>query len=141
MDAKLAVRPDHAVGDALVGVARDILAEARTAVDDEERADAQAVHDYRKAMKRWRALLRLIEPFIGEDGSRLRVEARDLARELAGARDAQSALDALADLGKADETLGESADRDAAQAARSRSGSRPRRPRSPRRCAGGCAPR
>jgi CHAD domain-containing protein len=109
MDAKPAVHPGLAVGDALVAFARDILDEARTAIDDEERSGAQAVHDFRKAMKRWRALLRLIEPFIGADGPRLRVEARDLARDLAGARDAQSALDALDDLGKADGALGESA--------------------------------
>src|SRR5262249_18095900 len=64
-----------------------------------------AVHDYRKAMKRWRALLRLIIPFLGDDGERMRVEARDLARELAGARDAQSALDALDDLKDKDDTL------------------------------------
>src|ERR1700674_341726 len=99
MDDKPAMHPDVAVGDALLAAARDILGEARSALDDPARTDAIAVHDYRKAMKRWRALLRLIEPFIGEDGQRLRHEARDLARELAGARDAQSALDALADLG------------------------------------------
>jgi len=49
-------------------------------------------------MKRWRALLRLLGPFLGADGKQLRNEARDLARALGGARDAQSALDALADL-------------------------------------------
>jgi CHAD domain-containing protein len=51
-------------------------------------------------MKRWRALLRLFEPFVGDEARRLRDEARDLARALTGARDAQSALDALADLEK-----------------------------------------
>ena len=56
------------------------------------------MHDFRKAMKCWRALLRLLEPFLGDDARRLRTEARDFARELAGARDAQSALDALDDL-------------------------------------------
>src|SRR5262249_33739805 len=96
---KPAVRPDIAVGDALVAVARDILEEARTAIDDPARSDAVAVHDFRKAMKRWRAFLRLIEPFMGQEGTQLRLEGRDLARELAGARDAQAALDALADLG------------------------------------------
>ena len=49
-------------------------------------------------MKRWRALLRLVEPFLGDDARRLRVEARDLARGLSGARDAQSAIEALNDL-------------------------------------------
>src|SRR5205807_7221427 len=48
----------------------------------------------------WRALLRLFEPCVGPDARALRDEARDLARALAGARDAQSALDALADLEK-----------------------------------------
>jgi CHAD domain-containing protein len=49
-------------------------------------------------MKRWRALLRLLGPILGSDGRALRDEARDLARALGGARDAQSALDALSDL-------------------------------------------
>jgi CHAD domain-containing protein len=105
MSDKPAIRPDAAVGDALKAAARDILAEALAALDDPEKSDAVAVHDYRKAMKRWRALLRLVAPFIGAEGERLRVEARDLARELAGARDAQSALDALADLKDPEETL------------------------------------
>ena len=98
MAEKPAVRPDVAVGDALKAVARDMLAEARAVLEDQQRPDPVAVHDYRKAMKRWRALLRLLEPFLGDDGRRLRSEARDSARELAGARDAQSAIEALADL-------------------------------------------
>jgi CHAD domain-containing protein len=93
-----AVHPDVSVSDALLNAALDVLGEARAALDDPARTDAVAVHDYRKAMKRWRALLRLIDPFIADDGQRLRHEARDLARELAGARDAQSALDALGDV-------------------------------------------
>jgi CHAD domain-containing protein len=99
MNDKSTEHPEVQVGDTLLAAARDVLGDARAALDDPQRTDAVAVHDYRKAMKRWRALLRLIEPFIGDDGQRLRHEARDLARELAGARDAQSALDALNDLG------------------------------------------
>jgi CHAD domain-containing protein len=98
MAEKPAVRPDVAVGEALRAVARDIVAEARAALEGGAESDAVAVHDYRKAMKRWRALLRLMEPFLGEEGRELRAKARDSAKELAGARDAQSALDALADL-------------------------------------------
>ena len=60
------------------------------------RADAITIHDVRKALKRWRALMRLLP--LGDDKQRLRVEARDLARALGGSRDAQSALDALNDL-------------------------------------------
>ena len=98
MAEKPAVRPDIAVGEALRAVARDILAEARAVLNDQEKPDATAVHEFRKAMKRWRALLRLLEPFLGDDGQRLRAQARDFAREVAGARDAQSAIEALEDL-------------------------------------------
>jgi len=100
MQEKPALRPSVAVGEALRGVARDILAEARAAIEDPAKSDADAVHDFRRAMKRWRALLRLVEPFLGEEARRLRDEARDLAHALTGARNAQSALDALADLEK-----------------------------------------
>jgi CHAD domain-containing protein len=99
MKAQPALRPGLAVGEALRTVAGDILAEARAAIEDPAKPDAAAVHDFRRAMKRWRALLRLIQPLIGEVCRDLRHEARDLARELGGARDAQAALDALADLG------------------------------------------
>jgi CHAD domain-containing protein len=100
MDDRPALRLNVAVGEALRGVARDVLAEARAAIADPEKPDAEAVHDFRRAMKRWRALLRLLEPFVGEEARQLRDEARDLARALTGARNAQSALDALADLEK-----------------------------------------
>src|SRR5260370_42109952 len=100
MQEKPALRPSVAVGEALRGVARDILAEARTAIEDSTKSDADAVHDFRRAMKRWRALLRLVEPFLGEEARRLRDQARGLAHALAGARNAQSALDALAALAK-----------------------------------------
>src|SRR3954466_10318593 len=98
MAEKPALLPDIAVGEALGAVARDTLSEARAVLDDEERPDAVAVHDLRKALKRWRARLRLLEPFLGENARRLRAAARDLARELSGARDAQSAIEALNDL-------------------------------------------
>jgi CHAD domain-containing protein len=93
-----ALRPKVAVGEALRAVARDILAQAHTAVTDPALPEPTAVHDFRRAMKRWRALLRLLEPFVGAEARQLRDEARDLAGQLAGARDAQAALDALADL-------------------------------------------
>ena len=102
MDDKPALRPGLAVGEALRAVARDILAEAGAPIDDSAKSDATAVHDFRRAMKRWRSLLRLLGPFLGPGGRNLREEARNLARALGGARDAQSALDALADLEKHD---------------------------------------
>src|SRR5258707_1213124 len=67
MAEKPAVRPDVAVGAALGAVARETLSEVRAVLDDAERSDAVAVHDVRKALKRWRALLRLLESFLGDD--------------------------------------------------------------------------
>src|SRR5262249_7905505 len=70
MQEKPALRPSVAVGEALRGVARDILAEARAAIEDPAKSDADAGHDFRRAMKRWRALLRLVEPVRGEAAAR-----------------------------------------------------------------------
>ena len=104
MDERTAFTLDESgtIGEALRAGARDCLVEARTATSDPARSDAEAVHDFRRAMKRWRALLRLFEPFVGPQARGLRDEARDLAGGLSGARDGQSALDALADLEKHD---------------------------------------
>jgi CHAD domain-containing protein len=90
---------------ALAALLRDIVASARLPLDAQGMTDAVAIHDYRKAFKRWRALLRLIGPVIGEEAETLRVETRDLAREMATARDSQAALEALADLGDEIATL------------------------------------
>jgi len=57
------------------------------------------VHDFRRAMKQWRALMRLLEPFI-PDADRSRREARDHARSLAHARDGAAALNAFDGLGE-----------------------------------------
>ena len=100
MSKKPALHPEYHIARALQHVALDILEDARTALNHRSKSDASVIHDYRKAQKRWRALLRLLGPFLGERGRQLRTEARDLARELAGPRDAQSALDALKDLMK-----------------------------------------
>jgi CHAD domain-containing protein len=84
---------------ALAALLRDIVASARQPLDAPDMTDAVAIHDFRKAFKRWRALMRLIGPVIGEETEALRIEARDIAREMASARDGQAALEALADLG------------------------------------------
>jgi CHAD domain-containing protein len=84
---------------ALAALLRDIVASARLPLDAPGMTDAVAIQDFRKAFKRWRALMRLIGPVIGEEAEALRVEARDIAREMASARDGQAALEALADLG------------------------------------------
>ena len=93
-------KPDSGAAEGLRSASGEVLGEARRQIDDPDLNDATAVHEFRKGMKRWRALLRLFEPLMGEEAAVLRVEARDLARELAGSRDARSALDGLADLGE-----------------------------------------
>ena len=87
-------------GDGLAAAARSIIADARRPLTNPEISDAEAVHDVRKALKRWRALMRLLARPLGEPADEMRAEARELMRALAGARDLQSALDAANDLRK-----------------------------------------
>ena len=89
-------------GDGLAVAARAIIADARGSLANSELSDAEAVHEVRKALKRWRALMRLLSGPLGDQAEQMRIEARDLMRALTGARDAQSTLDALADLRKAE---------------------------------------
>lgn len=97
MGDKAVLRPKAAIGPALRAFANDMLAQGRSAMTDPQRSSHVAVHDFRRAMKQWRALLRLLEPFLA-DAPRWRTVARDCARSLAGARDGQSALNAFEDL-------------------------------------------
>ena len=95
-----AAEGDSSFGDGLAAAGRLIIAEARRALTDPELSEAETVHEVRKALKRWRALLRLLARPLGEQADQMRAEARELMRALTGARDAQSTLDALADLRK-----------------------------------------
>lgn len=92
--------PAPGLGGGLARAAGAVLDDARTALTDPKLTEAEAVHDLRKALKRWRALMRLLSGPVGEPADRMRTEARDLMRTLSVTRDAQAALDALADLGK-----------------------------------------
>ena len=96
---KPALQPKAAIGPAVRAAAANILMTARAAITDPERTTQEAVHDFRRAMKQWRALMRLLKPFI-PDAVRWRREARDHARSLGPARDSQSALNAFDDLSK-----------------------------------------
>jgi CHAD domain-containing protein len=106
MGDKPALQPKAAIGPAVRAIAGSILAAARATLSDPERSSQDAVHDFRRAMKQWRALMRLLEPFI-PDAQRLRQEARDHARSLSRARDGQSALNAFDDLVKKGMALSE----------------------------------
>jgi CHAD domain-containing protein len=99
MGEKPALQPKAAIGPAVRAIAVAILAEARAVIADPERSQQEAVHDFRRAMKQWRALMRLLQPFT-PDAAALRQQARDHARSLSRARDSQSALNAFDDLMK-----------------------------------------
>ncbi|HUC50324.1 MAG TPA: CHAD domain-containing protein [Xanthobacteraceae bacterium] len=94
MAEKQALQPKAAIGPALRMIAAAILTDARGAISDPERTNEAAVHQFRRAMKEWRALMRLLAPFIA-DSARWRHEARDHARTLAQARDGAAALNAF----------------------------------------------
>jgi CHAD domain-containing protein len=93
-DKKPALQPNAAIGPALRAIGGHVLTKARVALTDPELSNEDAVHDFRRAMKEWRALMRLLEPFI-PDADQWRREARDHARSLAHARDRAAALNAF----------------------------------------------
>jgi CHAD domain-containing protein len=97
MGDKPALRPKAAIGPAVRAIAASILSQAHLTITSPEHSNAEAVHLFRRSMKQWRALMRLLAPFI-PDAARWRHEARDHARSLAHARDVQSALNAFDDL-------------------------------------------
>ena len=97
MAEKPALQPRAAIGPAVRAIGANILNGARSAILDPERSSQDAVHHFRRDMKEWRALMRLLAPFI-PDAPRWRHDARGHARSLAHARDSQSALNALDDL-------------------------------------------
>src|SRR5580692_10397776 len=82
---------------ALAALLRDIVASARQPLDTPGMTDAVAIHDFRKAFKRWRALMRLIGPVIGEAPEAL----ADLGDEIPGlsARSRATIQGRLAQLG------------------------------------------
>jgi CHAD domain-containing protein len=97
MGDKPALQPRAAIGPAVRAIAARILLRARAALTDPELSSQDAVHEFRRTMKQWRALMRLLAPFI-PDAPRWRIEARDHARSLSHARDGSAALNAFDDL-------------------------------------------
>jgi CHAD domain-containing protein len=97
MNASPNLNPGQPVGEALRLVAAETLTRARAILDDPAREPTVTVHDIRRAMKRWRALLRMLTPILGDDMITLRHQARELSRKLTVARDAQSSIDAFQD--------------------------------------------
>jgi CHAD domain-containing protein len=86
--------PLRAAVDAILAEAKSVLSGAA------DTGATRTIHDFRVSMKRWRALLRLIEPFVGDEARLLRREATLLTRNLSPSRDVQASLDALRDIAK-----------------------------------------
>lgn len=97
MVPKAASSPDIA-GRIVASALRDIVADGRRPLETAGIDDATLVHDLRKALKHWRAMMRLIGPVVGDEAEALRVEARDVARQIAAARDGRAAQEAFSDL-------------------------------------------
>jgi len=98
LDRRLALAPGERLAD---GLRRMALAQVDLALEQLESAGAgvtgeQAVHETRKALKRLRALLRLLEDELGARiFARENAALRDTARRLSGARDAEVMLGTL----------------------------------------------
>src|ERR1700739_1692644 len=106
MNEKPALRPEAAIGPTRRAIAARIIGDARTILIDPERSSADAVHEFRRSMKQWRALMRLLEPFVA-DAVLLREQGRAHPRSLGRARDGQSALNAFDDILKKGPVLSE----------------------------------
>ncbi len=68
MNARSALSPGEPVGGALRDIAAGAVAQAQDILNDPERDPTAKVHDIRRALKRWRALLRMMAPHLGEAG-------------------------------------------------------------------------
>ncbi len=97
MNTPPALKPGQPVGAALRDIAAAIIADAQALLADGTIDPTKTVHGIRRVFKRWRALLRMLAPFVGESGHQLRIDARALARKLGAARDAQATIDAFHD--------------------------------------------
>lgn len=91
------LQPGCDFGKTLRAMALYSLGNLKALVEDDKADGTKSVHDVRRLMKRWRSMLRLLAPFLGDDSVKLREDARTLARRLSTARDAQSAIDAFHD--------------------------------------------
>ncbi len=100
-DRKLGLLPDEQLADGLqrMALGQIDLAIEQLSRDRDHQPGEKAVHETRKALKRLRALIRLLEHELGEHAhARENAALREIAQQLAAARDAQvmlSTLDAL----------------------------------------------
>ena len=64
MGEKPALQPNAAIGPAIRAIGGHILAEASRTLADPELSQAGSRARFRRSMKEWRALMRLLDPFI-----------------------------------------------------------------------------
>ncbi|HVZ73454.1 MAG TPA: CHAD domain-containing protein [Polyangia bacterium] len=89
------IEPGESTPHAIARMARHELAGARHAVSDERRSLAARVHAVRMAIKKVRALSRLVESAAGRPARRADRRLRKVAHAVSGARDAEVALTAF----------------------------------------------
>jgi CHAD domain-containing protein len=100
-------RPQKPLDQALLAAVQAVLKSAQTAMSDPALQTDEAIHEFRKSMKQWRAWLRLFEPALGDCSRSMREIARNCAKQLSSARDLRSSLDALHDLRTTSDGLSE----------------------------------
>jgi CHAD domain-containing protein len=98
MAKRPALHPAAPLDQALAAIAQELLRDARAAIIGPAIPADEAVHDFRKAIKRWRAFLRLMASHLSADARSLELAARESARKLGRARDLRAMLDAIEDL-------------------------------------------
>jgi CHAD domain-containing protein len=95
-DRRLGLAPGEPLADALERMAAGQAELVLELFSADATLDARTVHETRKALKRLRALLRLLEHRLGEDAyARASAALRDASRQLSDARDAEVMLNTL----------------------------------------------
>jgi CHAD domain-containing protein len=95
VERRYRLRGDEPIADGVRRIGRGQLELARELIADEH-ADAEAIHEARKTIKRLRALVRLSRDSLGTERYRAENAAlRDVGRSLSGARDAEVLLQTL----------------------------------------------
>jgi CHAD domain-containing protein len=86
------IKPHETLPRAIARMARKELAGARDAVADARQPVAARVHNVRTAIKKLRALERMVEPAVGRPARRAGRRLKKVARRVSGARDAEVVL-------------------------------------------------
>jgi CHAD domain-containing protein len=92
------IRRGERIPRAVARMARSELEDAHAALTARSRSLATRVHDVRAAIKKVRALVRLVEPVVGSSAAKAEKRLRSIAHTLAPLRDARVALDTFSDL-------------------------------------------